>query len=59
MGAEWQLTPGFALAAETGVKIQGARDYADFVNAAGETIEGPSGDANISIPLTLRGSINF
>jgi len=59
VGAEWQLTPGFALAAETGVKIQGAREYADFVNAAGETVSGERGDANISIPLTLRGSINF
>jgi len=59
VGAEWQLTPGFALAAETGVKFQGARDYSDFVNAAGETIEGQNGDLNISIPLTLRGSVNF
>jgi hypothetical protein len=59
VGAEWQITPGFALAAETGVKIQGAREYADFTNAAGETISGAKGDANISIPLTLRGSVNF
>ena len=59
VGAEWQVTPGFALAAETGVKIQGAREYADFTNAAGETISGAKGDANISIPLTLRGSVNF
>jgi len=59
VGAEWQLTPGFALAAETGVKMQGARDYADFTNAAGETISGQKGDTNISIPVTLRGSINF
>ena len=59
IGAEWQITPGFALAAETGLKVQLSRDYEDFVNAAGETIEGASGDANYSIPLTLRGSVNF
>jgi len=59
VGAEWQLTPGFALAAETGLRFQDSRDYADFVNADGETIENQSGDINISVPLTLRGSINF
>ena len=59
IGAEWQLTPGFALAAETGLKVQGAREYADFTNASGEEIRDRNGDANISIPLTLRGSINF
>ena len=59
VGAEWQLTPGFALAAETGVRIQGERDYEDFTNNAGELVEGRSGDTNVSIPLTLRGSINF
>ncbi len=59
VGAEWQVTPGFAIAAETGLKIQGAREYADFTNAAGETISGAKGDANISVPVTLRGSINF
>jgi len=59
IGAEWQLTPGFALAAETGLRVQGAREYADFVNAAGETVSGERGDPNISIPLTLRGSVNF
>ncbi len=59
VGAEWQVTPGFALAAETGLKFQGARDFADFENADGEIIEGGSGDVNISIPLTLRGSVNF
>lgn len=58
-GAEWQLTPGFALAAETGVRIQGGRDYADFTNAAGDLVEGRKGDMNVSIPVTLRGSINF
>ncbi len=58
-GAEWQMTPGFALAAETGLRFQGARDYADFTNAAGDLVEGAKGDVNVSIPLTLRGSINF
>jgi len=59
VGAEWQITPGFALAAETGVKVQGAREYADFTNSAGETVSGAKGDTNISVPLTLRGSVNF
>ena len=59
VGAEWQLTPGFALAAETGLRFQDSRDYADFTNAAGELVEGRSGDVNVSIPLTLRGSVNF
>ena len=58
-GAEWQMTPGFALAAETGLRFQGGRDYADFTNAAGDLVEGRKGDVNISIPLTLRGSVNF
>jgi len=59
VGAEWQVTPGFALAAETGLQFQGSRDFADFVDASGETISGESGDTNISVPLTLRGSVNF
>jgi len=59
VGAEWQLTPGFALAAETGVRLQDGRDYADFTNAAGDLVEGRKGDLNVSIPVTLRGSINF
>jgi len=59
IGAEWQVTPGFALAAETGVKVQSAREYADFTNAAGDVISGERGDANVSIPFTLRGSVNF
>ena len=58
-GAEWQLTPGFALAAETGLRFQDSRDYADFTNAAGELVEGRSGDVNVSVPFTLRGSVNF
>jgi hypothetical protein len=59
VGAEWQITPRTALALESGVRVQGARDYADFVNAAGETVSGAKGDMNISIPVTLRGSFNF
>lgn len=59
VGAEWQVTPGFALAAESGVRLQSARKYSDFTNTAGETVEGRKGDMNISIPLTLRGSVNF
>lgn len=59
VGAEWQITPGFALAAETGVRLQDGRDYADFTNAAGDLVEGRKGDMNISVPVTLRGSINF
>jgi len=59
VGAEWQVTPGFAIAAETGLRFQDSRDYADFTNAAGNFVEGPSGDVDISIPLTLRGSVNF
>ncbi len=59
VGAEWQVTPGFALAAETGVRVQDGRDYADFTNAAGDVVEGRKGDLNVSVPVTLRGSINF
>ncbi|MEP3654504.1 MAG: hypothetical protein ABJO36_06365 [Litorimonas sp.] len=59
VGAEWQVTPGFAIAAETGVRLQDGRDYADFTNAAGDLVEGRKGDMNISVPVTLRGSINF
>ncbi len=58
-GAEWQLTPGFAIAAETGLRVQGSRDYADFTNSAGEFVEGSKGDVNVSVPFTLRGSVNF
>lgn len=48
-GMEWQLTPKAALALETGVKFEGARDYSN----------GAKGDNNIAVPLTLRGSFNF
>lgn len=48
-GMEWQVTPGAALALETGLKFEKARDYAN----------GEKGDNNIAVPLTLRGSFNF
>lgn len=49
VGAEWQVTPKAALAFETGVRYEGGRK----ITSGGET------DANIAIPLTLRGSIGF
>ena len=49
-GVEWQATPRTAIAFETGVNIVGGRDYA----ATGE-----GGDANVSVPFTIRGSFNF
>ncbi|GLQ20688.1 hypothetical protein GCM10007854_16430 [Algimonas porphyrae] len=48
-GVEWQVTPATALAFETGLRVEGARDYSN----------GAKGDTNISVPLTLRGSFNF
>jgi len=48
-GLEWQLTPKTAMAFETGIRIEGARDYSN----------GVKGDTNIAIPLTIRGSYNF
>ncbi|WP_017931970.1 DUF3575 domain-containing protein [Robiginitomaculum antarcticum] len=48
-GVEWQVSPRASLGFETGVKYEGPRNK----TAGGET------DANISIPLTLRGSIGF
>jgi len=48
-GMEWQVTPKTALALETGVRIEGARDYSN----------GERGDTNVVVPLTLRGSFNF
>ena len=49
LGLEWQMTERSALGFETGVRYEGPRNK----TAGGET------DANISIPLTLRGSIGF
>lgn len=48
-GVEWQVTPRTALAFETGLRVEGARDYAN----------GEKGDTNVSVPVTLRGSFNF
>ncbi len=49
VGAEWQVTPGAALALESGLRVEGGRKYSN----------GERADANISIPVTLRGSVNF
>lgn len=49
-GLEWQATPRTAVAFETGVKFEGARDYAGVDE---------KGDTNVSIPFTIRGSYNF
>ena len=48
-GLEWQMTPKTALAFETGVKIEGGREYTN----------GEKGDTNVAIPVTIRGSYNF
>ena len=48
-GVEWQVTPKTALAFETGVRVEGPRDYAN----------GEKGSRRVSVPLTLRGSFNF
>lgn len=48
-GVEWQVTPKTALAFETGLRVEGARDYSN----------GTKGDTNVTVPLTLRGSFNF
>lgn len=53
-GLEWQATPKTAIAFETGIKFEGARDYAP--NAAGDS---EKGDTNIAVPFTIRGSYNF
>ena len=48
-GVEWQVTPKTALAFETGVRVEGPRDYAN----------GSKSSRRVSVPLTLRGSFNF
>lgn len=48
-GMEWQVTPGAALALETGLRFEKAREYSN----------GAKGENNIAVPLTLRGSFNF
>jgi len=48
-GVEWQVTPRTGLAFETGVRVEGAREYSNA----------EKGDTNIAIPFTIRGSYNF
>lgn len=48
-GVEWQVTPRTGIAFETGIRVEGARDYSNDEN----------GDENIAIPFTIRGSYNF
>ncbi|MEM9599950.1 MAG: hypothetical protein AAF926_02905 [Pseudomonadota bacterium] len=48
-GVEWQVTPSTAFAFETGLRVEGARDYTN----------GEKGDTHLSVPVTLRGSFNF
>jgi hypothetical protein len=48
-GMEWQLSPKTALAFETGVRVEGPRDYAN----------GAKSSRRVSVPFTLRGSFNF
>ena len=48
-GVEWQMTPKTALAFESGLRFEGAREYSN----------GEKGDTNIAIPFTVRGSYNF
>lgn len=48
-GVEWQVTPKTALAVESGLRFEGSRDFSN----------GESGDTNIIIPFTVRGSYNF
>jgi len=48
-GLEWQLSPKTALAFESGLKAYQNRDF----------VSGDSGDMNVVVPLTLRGSYNF
>lgn len=48
-GLEWQLSPKTALAFESGLKAYQERSF----------VSGDSGDMNVVVPLTLRGSYNF
>ena len=50
VGGEWQISPKAAFALETGVRVEGRRPL--------EINDGKTA-ANLSIPLTLRGSIGF
>jgi len=48
-GLEWQMTPKTAMAFETGVRVEGGRKYSN----------GNRTEANVAIPVTIRGSYNF
>jgi len=48
-GLEWQMTPKTAMAFETGVRVEGGREYSN----------GEKTDTNVAIPFTIRGSYNF
>lgn len=56
-GLEWQATPRTAIAFETGLKFEGARDF-KFVDSDGNDAF-DRGDKNITVPFTIRGSYNF
>jgi hypothetical protein len=60
-GLEWQATPRTAIAFETGIKFEGARDRFMDPNLDPATINASdyNGDNNISVPFTIRGSYNF
>ena len=60
-GLEWQATPRTAIAFETGLKFEGARDRFIDPNIDLTTINPADfkGDSNISVPFTIRGSYNF
>ena len=48
-GVEWQASPRTALAFETGVRVEGGREY----------VNGNDEDTSLAIPLTVRGSFTF
>ena len=48
-GLEWQATDRTALAFETGIQVEGGREYSNGVRE----------EESVSIPLTIRGSYNF
>jgi len=48
-GVEWQMTPKTALAFETGLTVEGGREYTN----------GEKTSEQVAIPFTIRGSYNF
>ena len=48
-GLEWQMTPKTAMAFETGVRVEGGREYSNGIKT----------NSNVAIPVTIRGSYNF